>query len=123
MASCDICGEEFSRPDSLSRHLKRKYPCNGKKYIVENLNSNEAQANCPSTTIKKTTIDRVVKTVGIKRKHHPTSLIDSIINGSIKESSTVPPQKRIYLNELNTSTPRVLELSCIKDDIGTYLGY
>ena len=27
MSSCYICGEEFSRPDSLSRHLKRKYSC------------------------------------------------------------------------------------------------
>ena len=27
MISCDICGEEFSRPDSFSRHQKRKYPC------------------------------------------------------------------------------------------------
>ena len=27
MVSCNICRKEFSRPDSLSRHLKRKNTC------------------------------------------------------------------------------------------------
>ena len=33
MHSCHICGFEFSRRDILSRHLKRKYPCDGQKII------------------------------------------------------------------------------------------
>ena len=31
MVECCICGEDFSRKDALSRHLKRKYPCDGSK--------------------------------------------------------------------------------------------
>ena len=27
MVLCNICGEDFARHDSLSRHMKRKYPC------------------------------------------------------------------------------------------------
>ena len=27
MVECCICGEDFTRKDILSRHLKRKYPC------------------------------------------------------------------------------------------------
>ena len=31
MVECCICGEDFSRKDALSRHLKRKYPCDGSR--------------------------------------------------------------------------------------------
>ena len=31
MVECDICGEDFARKDILSRHKKRKYPCDGSK--------------------------------------------------------------------------------------------
>ena len=31
MVECHICGEDFARKDVLSRHLKRKYPCDGSK--------------------------------------------------------------------------------------------
>ena len=31
MVECCICGEDFARKDILSRHLKRKYPCDGSK--------------------------------------------------------------------------------------------
>ena len=31
MVDCDICGEHFARRDNLSRHKKRRYPCDGSK--------------------------------------------------------------------------------------------
>ena len=31
MVECHICGEDFARKDVLSRHLKRKYPCDGSR--------------------------------------------------------------------------------------------
>ena len=38
MANCNICGEEFSRPDSLSRNLEQKNSCVEKNSIVGHQN-------------------------------------------------------------------------------------
>ena len=43
MVSCNICGEEFSRSDSLSRHLKRKYSCKVKNNGEFELTNNPKQ--------------------------------------------------------------------------------
>ena len=53
MHSCYICSFQFSRQDALSRHLKRKYPCdrqNRKQYDPTSRNQSE-QIECE--TIKK----------------------------------------------------------------------
>ena len=39
MVNCNVCGEEFSRPDSLSRHLNRKNACVRKNFIVGHQNT------------------------------------------------------------------------------------
>ena len=39
MVNCSICGEEFSRTDSLCRHLKRKNSCVRKNAIVKHQNT------------------------------------------------------------------------------------
>ena len=49
MVGCNTCGEEFSRPDSLSRHLKRKYSCMGTntsdRLINKIINDNDEKSN------------------------------------------------------------------------------
>ena len=42
MVECCICGEDFSRKDALSRHLKRKYPCDGSKSRQKKSRSDES---------------------------------------------------------------------------------
>ena len=42
MVECHICGEDFARKDILSRHLKRKYPCDGSKSRQKKSRSDES---------------------------------------------------------------------------------
>ena len=42
MVECCICGEDFARKDILSRHLKRKYPCDGSKSRQKKSRSDES---------------------------------------------------------------------------------
>ena len=39
MTRCNICGYDFSRKDSLNRHLKRKYPCKKISRVAAGLRS------------------------------------------------------------------------------------
>ena len=51
MHSCYICGFQFSRQDALSRHLKRKYPCDRQNRKQNNSTSNSERIE--SETFKK----------------------------------------------------------------------
>ena len=56
MVNCNICGEEFSRPDSLSRHLKRKNSCMRKNSIVGHQNT--CSVPYKSETVMRTGVKR-----------------------------------------------------------------
>ena len=45
MHRCHICGFEFPRRDNLSRHLKRKYPCDGQNRKVDQYKRDRSSIN------------------------------------------------------------------------------
>ena len=86
MVECCICGEDFSRKDALSRHLKRKYPCDGSRSRQSDTKSRSEESSlaqdmdhevlgtsylCTSRSIEQAQVDIEVR-LGKALKHTMT---------------------------------------------------
>ena len=70
MVCCNVCGEDFSRTDSLTRHRKRKYPCDRKNHPT--IYQSDSSASNESRLDNSTTGNVISQDVTARRKDIPT---------------------------------------------------
>ena len=116
MVSCNICGEEFSRPDSLSRHQKRKYSCKVKNNVELELKNNPKQQSDATSHIDGRLETNTEENFTLKSKNPrlTTSVVNKIINttpsgqhgsmiqpsiGNGKDNSIRNPDKVLTIHE------------------------
>ena len=82
MVSCNICKEEFSRADSLSRHQKRKYSCKVKNNGGLELTNNPKQQSDATSHFDDRVETNTKENVTLKSKNPKltASVVNKIIN-------------------------------------------